>query len=401
MEQRFSAVVLAVMAMAASPAAAGAPASARPLGRPAPAFEQNVGQFDPQALFRAKAAGYGVPLGGRESVLTLGRDGRARVRMTFAGADPSGVRGEVERKGRVFYVSDPARPTAGAARFDRVRYAGAWPGTDVVFHGTDGRQVRFDFELAPGPTPTASASRSTAPTGSRSGRTATSHWRSAKRACAFGGRSCSRRPTAAAAASRATSSPTGRAPCASPSPSTTGRCRSSSTRRSTSRATSAPGPTRRCCGRRREAGRSTCPDARGTRPLPPSRPIRRLSTPTRLTASSPSSPRRQRPRVVGGLQLERHPRARVRAVRTRSQRDGPRRLLAALSGGQWGVSVFSEPDSGPYRGLELRGPGAEPDQPVRIQTDNDGNTICWAPATPPLTRMATSSSRMASARSRT
>ena len=153
MKQRFSAVVLAVMALAASQAAASAPASVRPVGRLAPAFEQNVGQFDPQVLFRAKAEGYGVSLGGRESVLTLGRDGRARVRMTLAGAEPSGVRGEAERKGRVFYVSDPARPTAGAARFDRVRYAGAWPGTDVVFHGTDGRQVRFDFELAPGADP--------------------------------------------------------------------------------------------------------------------------------------------------------------------------------------------------------------------------------------------------------
>ena len=139
--------------MAASPAAAGAPPSVRPLGRPAPAFEQNVGQFDPQVVFRAKAEGYGVSLGGRESVLTLGRDGKARVRMTLAGAEPSAVRGEAERKGRVFYVSDPARPTAGAARFDRVRYVAAWPGTDVVFHGTDERQVRFDFELAPGADP--------------------------------------------------------------------------------------------------------------------------------------------------------------------------------------------------------------------------------------------------------
>ena len=145
-------VVLAPwMAMAGGPT--GARADVRPLGRPAPAFEQNVGQLDPLVRFRAKAEGYGVALGDRGSVLTLGRDGKARVRMTFADAEPSDVRGEGERKGRIFYVSEPARPVEGAARFDRVRYEDAWPGTDVVFHGTDERQVRFDFELAPGADP--------------------------------------------------------------------------------------------------------------------------------------------------------------------------------------------------------------------------------------------------------
>ena len=138
---------------APGPAPAAAPAGARPLGRPAPAFEQNVGQMDSRVRFRATAQAYGIFLSERESVVTLGRNGAASIRMAFAGAAPRTVRGEGERAGRVFHVSDPAKPASGAARFDRVRYVDAWPGTDIVFHGTDERQVRFDFELAPGADP--------------------------------------------------------------------------------------------------------------------------------------------------------------------------------------------------------------------------------------------------------
>ena len=99
------------------------------------------------------AQAYGVFLADRESVLTLGRDGAASVRMAFTGSEPMNVRGEGARAGRVFHVADPVKPVSGAARFDRVRYVDAWPGTDIVFHGTDERQVRFDFELAPGADP--------------------------------------------------------------------------------------------------------------------------------------------------------------------------------------------------------------------------------------------------------
>jgi hypothetical protein len=122
------------------------------MGRPAPAFEQNVGQVDPAVRFRAKALGYGLLLADSEAVLTLGRGG-ATVRMSFPGAQPRALRGEAERAGRVHYVSLAAEPVRVAGRFERVRYVGAWPGIDVVFHGTEERQVRFDFELAPGADP--------------------------------------------------------------------------------------------------------------------------------------------------------------------------------------------------------------------------------------------------------
>ena len=179
---RSVAAVLGLLAGAAS-VARGADTPARglqPLGRPAPAFEENIGQLDPQVRFRAKAEGYGILLADRESVLTLGRDARARVRMTFVGAGPSGVRGEAERKGRIFYVSDPARPTAGAARFDRVRYRarGRAP-TSSSTAPTSGR-CASTLSWRPGPISTASASPSTAPTGSRSSRAATSYSRSAE-----------------------------------------------------------------------------------------------------------------------------------------------------------------------------------------------------------------------------
>ena len=83
-------------ASAAVPATPTARAGARPLGRPAPAFEQNVGQMDARIRFRAMAQAYGIFLSERESVLTLGRKGAVGVRMGFAGAAPRIVRFEAD-----------------------------------------------------------------------------------------------------------------------------------------------------------------------------------------------------------------------------------------------------------------------------------------------------------------
>ena len=55
----------------------------------------------------------------------------------------------------------------------------------------------------------------------------------------------------------------------------------------------------------------------------------------------------------------------------------------ALSGGQWGVSVFSEPDgTGTYQGSNFAVPELEPDQPVRIQADDAGNTYLLGSCNP-------------------
>jgi hypothetical protein len=52
-----------------------------------------------------------------------------------------------------FYLgNDPARWRTGVPNFEAVRYAGVYPGVDLVYHGR-GRRLEYDFELAPGADP--------------------------------------------------------------------------------------------------------------------------------------------------------------------------------------------------------------------------------------------------------
>jgi len=138
-------------------------------------FEANTGQADKGVKFLRRGSGYGLYLTGGEAVLTLrktvfaaARPGSQRklrpiqksarsdvVRMHLAGAS-----GKVEPMGEeqlpgtanYFIGNDPAKWRARIPTYAKVRYAGIYPGIDLVYYGNQ-RQLEFDFALAPNADP--------------------------------------------------------------------------------------------------------------------------------------------------------------------------------------------------------------------------------------------------------
>ena len=130
----------------------------RPSGRPA-VFEPNVGQVDPRVRFLSRARGYTLYLTDTEAVLALnGGPGDGTVlRMSLVGAQRSPrVTGVGKLPGIVNYFigDDPARWRTNIPTYSGVKYAGVYPGVDVVYYGRDG-QLEYDFVVAPGADPRA------------------------------------------------------------------------------------------------------------------------------------------------------------------------------------------------------------------------------------------------------
>ena len=129
------------------------------------AFERNAGQTDPQVLYLARGAGYGLFLTATEAVLSLpahappgGRTAKrspAVVRMSLEGANPQpAVGGEGRQQGlsHYYYGASPDQWQREVERVDRVRYRGVYPGIDVVYYGNQ-QQLEYDFVVAPGRDP--------------------------------------------------------------------------------------------------------------------------------------------------------------------------------------------------------------------------------------------------------
>ena len=242
-------------------------------------------------------------------------------------------------------------------------------------------------------------------TGPRSRRTATLRWRSTERACACSGRSCSRRLPTAAAASRATSSQTGREPCASRSPSydrSLPLVIDPTIDFTSYLGTGADEEVLWTESERRIGLRVRTHVELGSFPSRPAH--RRPSTPTRRTASS----RKFTPdgsdlawSVVfnwsGTLAHECGPFA------LGPEREGPRRLpRGPLRRAVGRERLLRARQRGRlWRARTSRCRSCSRTNPSGSRRTTPGTRTCWARAIQPLTRMATSSSRMASARSRT
>ena len=123
-----------------------------------PRFEPNVGQTDPTVRFVSRARGHSLFLTDREAVLMLrrGPGGAAEtIRMRLPGARfGSGPVGSdlLEGKTNYFLGRDPRTWRSSVATFGRVRYAGVYPGIDLVYHGAAGG-LEYDFEIARGGDP--------------------------------------------------------------------------------------------------------------------------------------------------------------------------------------------------------------------------------------------------------
>jgi IPT/TIG domain-containing protein/beta-propeller repeat-containing protein len=147
--------VVAILA-AALPAAA-APASASATGRLPLAFEKNEGQVDPSVRFMSRGKGYSLFLTSTEAALRLNgaKKESATVRWQVVGGNRNArIAGESLLPGKTNYFigNDPKKWHSGIANYANVRYAGVYPGVDLVYHG-DQRQVEYDFVVAPNANP--------------------------------------------------------------------------------------------------------------------------------------------------------------------------------------------------------------------------------------------------------
>ena len=142
-------------------------------------FEANQGQTDRQVRFLSRGDGYSLFLTGSEAVLTLrrpekidpnagyrawnGKAGNRRmppfktdvVRMQLAGASAGvRVRGDdrLPEIANYFIGNDPKKWHSKVPTYGKVKYAGIYPGVDLVYYGNQ-RQLEYDFVVAPGADP--------------------------------------------------------------------------------------------------------------------------------------------------------------------------------------------------------------------------------------------------------
>ncbi len=153
------------------------------------AFEENVGQTDPQVKYMARGSGYTLFLTSSDAVLSLASSSPARMprpreimEERFAGysrKEPRSIQRQSERAGvassaasslRMHLVNGRPEPTAegrgllagkvnyfigndphnwheGVREFSNISYSGIYPGVDLVYHGEQ-KQLEFDFIVA-------------------------------------------------------------------------------------------------------------------------------------------------------------------------------------------------------------------------------------------------------------
>src|SRR5262245_6877945 len=140
-------VVLCASFLDVAGTASAAPAldvhESRPL-----AFEANRGQAAAHVRFVARGAGYTAFLTSTETVLRLGS--HHTVHLKPIGAVPAAqVLGEEQLPGVVNYVlQGPSTAAIRTPTYGRVRYAGIYPGIDLVYYGHPS-QLEYDFIVAP------------------------------------------------------------------------------------------------------------------------------------------------------------------------------------------------------------------------------------------------------------
>jgi hypothetical protein len=138
-------------------------------------FEQNQGQADSQVRFLSRRAGFSAFFKENEADFVLARQSTGRestsqalvrenagqhggpstadlLRMRLLNANSATTLSGTDRlPGAVNYFvgSDPANWHTGLPTFAQLKYAGVYPGIDLVYHGSGGR-LEFDFQVAPG-----------------------------------------------------------------------------------------------------------------------------------------------------------------------------------------------------------------------------------------------------------
>jgi len=123
-------------------------------------FEANEGQTDGRVKFLSRGSGFSLFLTERDAVLSLTRPGKDSaatdvVRMGLVAASAAMEPEGLERlPGIVNYMvgNDPTQWHTNVPNYGRVRYAGVYPGVDLVYYG-NGQRLEYDFEVGAGADP--------------------------------------------------------------------------------------------------------------------------------------------------------------------------------------------------------------------------------------------------------
>jgi cysteine-rich repeat protein len=144
----------------ATPSAAARARLVETLGRQPLAFEPNTGKTDPRVGFVSRGDGYALALSPTNASLWLrnpgpASHGAASIRMAVLGANPNAnAAATSELPGRSNYlIGNVAAWRVGVPHYAAVRYAGIYPGVDLVYHGATQRELEYDFVVAPGSDP--------------------------------------------------------------------------------------------------------------------------------------------------------------------------------------------------------------------------------------------------------
>jgi len=125
------------------------------------AFEANQGQTDPRVKYMARGIGYRLFLTTTDAVFALRgsskeeMDRAAAISMHLVGANAQAqivAGGELPGRTNYFLGSDPRKWQRGVKQYNEVSYRDVYPGVALAFRGQEraGRQMEFDFVVAPG-----------------------------------------------------------------------------------------------------------------------------------------------------------------------------------------------------------------------------------------------------------
>jgi beta-propeller repeat-containing protein len=139
-------------------------------------FEANRGQTDRRVKFLSRGPGYTLFLTPTEAVLALrgretvtrssatsprptegeGQGEGATLRMQFKGANPTPRASGLEPLPGIvnyFIGNDPKRWRTNIPTYQKVQYQNVYPGIDLVYYGSNQRQLEYDFVVRPGADP--------------------------------------------------------------------------------------------------------------------------------------------------------------------------------------------------------------------------------------------------------
>jgi hypothetical protein len=128
-------------------------------------FEPNKGQADDEVKFVSRGKGYTLYLEASEAVLALRSVDQksdkpstglkvVRMKLVDSNANPT-VNGEEQLQGKSNYLvgENTSKWRKDIPTYRRVKYDDVYPGIDLVYYGTNQRELEYDFHVAAGADP--------------------------------------------------------------------------------------------------------------------------------------------------------------------------------------------------------------------------------------------------------